>query len=469
MKIIFALLLASLTSFAGDRVYTADEVSNTVTVIDPKENKVVGFISLGGSHPQHRSYYLNPAQMNVHGVDVAKTKKILAVTSNLSNSVVIVDTETAKPFKLLTVGRSPHVSQFNPDESELWVCVRGESNIEIYDTKTWELKTKMETDRGPSTVTFLNSKPYVFIVNVSSKNLQVFDYHTKKLVKSIPTQGIFNSSLQKSPDEKEIWIIEKDKGLVGRIDTDKLTVVEEMEVGHYPQHVAFTKLEDGTQYGYVSVGQDQKVLVYKLTDHKAELFKTIQIDGVPHAVISVYDSKLFVNTEYGDQVLVFDIKNDFKKIATMKIGQSPQAMTFLKDATVAVKAEEDLKPANWIDEKHKTIVLNSKYNLSVISYRELQVVDMIRLHMTGTKKMELVTAYRSHNFARKNKVVEIGDAQVIAKAVCFEGSCIAETVVPKSDKNFNYVEDKSEYIVVEDKTKKVVAASNIENVELQSN
>lgn len=466
MKIIFLLLVVSLSSFAADRVYTADEVSNTVTVIDPKENKVVGLLVLGGSQPQHRAYYNKPTQMNVHGVDVAKTKKLLAVTSNLSNSVVIVNTETAKPFKLLTVGRNPHLAQFSPDESELWVCVRGESNIEIYDTKTWELKMKLETDRGPSTVTFLKSKPYVFIANVSSKKLQVFDYNTKKLIKAIPTKGVFNASLQKSPDEKEIWVIEKDKGMVGRFDTEKLSVLEEFEVGPYPQHVTFSKLEDGTQYGYITIGQEKKVVVYKVTNNKAELIKTIPIDGVPHAVISAYDSKLFVNTEYGDHVYVFDIKNDFKQIAAMKIGQSPQSMTFLKDATSGGKAEVDLKPANWINENQKSVVLNSKYNLAVISYRALQVVDMVRLHLAGIKKIEAVTAYRSSNFTRKNKNVELGNAQVIAKAICSEGVCIAETAVPKSDKNYSYDEEKPDYIVVEDKTKKVLAATNSENLEL---
>jgi YVTN family beta-propeller protein len=52
MKVYFiTLLLAGATvtaaAEAGDRVYTAEQTSNTVSVIDPATNKLLGSIHLG--------------------------------------------------------------------------------------------------------------------------------------------------------------------------------------------------------------------------------------------------------------------------------------------------------------------------------------------------------------------------------------------------------------------------------------
>ena len=50
-----------------DRVYTADQTSNTVSVIDPSENKLLGVIRLGDPVPGALSP-LYKGQLLVHGL-----------------------------------------------------------------------------------------------------------------------------------------------------------------------------------------------------------------------------------------------------------------------------------------------------------------------------------------------------------------------------------------------------------------
>ena len=55
-----------------DRVYTADQTSNTVSVIDPTENKLVGVIKLGDPVPGALSP-LYKGQLLVHGLGFSPT------------------------------------------------------------------------------------------------------------------------------------------------------------------------------------------------------------------------------------------------------------------------------------------------------------------------------------------------------------------------------------------------------------
>ena len=103
------LLLASAPAYAGqapfaagapdfpvngrDRVYAAEQFSNTVSVIDPSTNKNLGVIRLGDPQPMNLSP-LYKGQVLVHGLGFSPDRKTLAVVSIASNSVTFVDTAT---------------------------------------------------------------------------------------------------------------------------------------------------------------------------------------------------------------------------------------------------------------------------------------------------------------------------------------------------------------------------------------
>src|SRR3984957_19289092 len=103
------VLAAALPAFAGqapglasapdipishrDRVYAAEQFSNTVSVIDPADNKLLGVIRLGQPLPANLSP-LYTGQLLVHGMGFSPDHHTLAVVSIGSNSVNFIDTET---------------------------------------------------------------------------------------------------------------------------------------------------------------------------------------------------------------------------------------------------------------------------------------------------------------------------------------------------------------------------------------
>lgn len=131
-----------------DRVYAAEQFSNTVSVTDPVDNKLLGVIRLGDPQPGNFSP-LYRGQVLVHGLGFSPDHHTLAVVSIGSNSVTFVDTATNTVKHVTYVGRSPHEAFFTPDGKEVWVTVRGENYISVLDAQSFGEKSRIMTPNGP--------------------------------------------------------------------------------------------------------------------------------------------------------------------------------------------------------------------------------------------------------------------------------------------------------------------------------
>ena len=100
-----------------DRVYTAEQFSNTVSVTDPMDNRVLGVIRLGDPLPGNLSP-LYRGQLLVHGMGFSPDHLTLVIVSIGSNSVSFIDTETNAVKHVTYVGRSPHEAFFPADGKE---------------------------------------------------------------------------------------------------------------------------------------------------------------------------------------------------------------------------------------------------------------------------------------------------------------------------------------------------------------
>jgi YVTN family beta-propeller protein len=129
---------------AGDRVYTADQTSNTVSVIDPAANKLLGSIHLGENVPAPLSPPYR-GELLVHGLGFSPDHKTLDVVSIGSNSVTLIDTQANTGKGKIYVGRSPHEAFFRPDGRDLWIAVRGEDYVSVIDPAQQKEVRRIET------------------------------------------------------------------------------------------------------------------------------------------------------------------------------------------------------------------------------------------------------------------------------------------------------------------------------------
>jgi YVTN family beta-propeller protein len=326
-------LLAAQAGFAApgpqDRVYTADQNSNTVSVIDPSTNALLGQIRLGNVRPDVLSP-LYKGQINVHGLGFSPDHKTLIAISNGSNSVTFIDTATNKVKGTTYIGRSPHEGFFSADGREVWVVVRGENYISVIDPVTFKETRRIDTTAGPGMVLFHPDGKRAFVVSSFNPVVEVIDVRAHKVVKQVKVVSPFSPFLQFTPDASEMWMTHKDVGKVTRIDTKTLEVKEVFDVGMITNHLSFAKTAAG-MLAYVTVGGENVVKVYS-TGPKAELVATVPVGALPHGVWTSDDgSRVYVGLENGDAVDVIDTATN-KVVGRAPVGQAPQALVFLSHA-----------------------------------------------------------------------------------------------------------------------------------------
>src|SRR5262250_498597 len=165
-----------------DRVYAADQTSNTVSVIDPSSNKLLGVIRLGSPVPGALSP-LYKGQLLVHGLGYSPDSRTLAVVSIASNAVTLIDTASNRMKGTVYVGRSPHEAFFTADGQELWVTVRGENYISVIDPNQMKEIRRIELANGPGMTMFGTDGKFAFVCSSFTPELAVIDVASHKVIK----------------------------------------------------------------------------------------------------------------------------------------------------------------------------------------------------------------------------------------------------------------------------------------------
>lgn len=374
----------------NDRVYTADQNSNTVSVINPATNTLVGQIALGNPRPDLLSP-LYKGQINVHGMGFSPDHKTLLVVSNGSNSVTFIDTATNKVKGTTYIGRSPHEGFFTADGKEVWVVVRGEDYISVIDPTTYKETRRIQTSLGPGMVIFPPDGKLAFVVSSFTPKLDVIDVKTHKIVKQIDVVSPFSPFLQITPDGSEIWMTHKDVGKITRVNTQSLEVVGVMDAGFITNHIAFAKVA-GKTYAYVTVGGENAVKVFS-TDHPAKLVTTIPTGALPHGIWTSDDgTRVYAGLENGDAVDVIDTATN-KVVARVPVGQAPQALAYVSNAVPKGPGTDNLVPRVNVDPVNIGLKPVKADGRGFVVLRNLGVVDALEVNLFKLKPKTVYSVY----------------------------------------------------------------------------
>jgi YVTN family beta-propeller protein len=315
-----------------DRVYSAEQYSNTVSVTDPVDNKLVGTIRLGDPLPANLSP-LYKGQLLVHGMGFSPDRRTIAVVAIGSNAVNFIDTATNSVKHVTYVGRSPHEAFFTMDGKEVWVVVRGENYVSVLDGTTYEEKTRITVPNGPGMTIFSPDGKYGYVCSSFTPETEVITVADHKIVGRVPQASPFCPNIAATPDSKQVWFTLKDSGKTQVFDGQPpFTLLKTLDTGPITNHVNIARNANG-MFAYVTIGGLNEIKVFR-TDN-FEQVATIPVGKLPHGVWPSGDgTRVYVGLENEDKVAAIDTLQN-KVIATSPIGQAPQALVYVPDAVPA--------------------------------------------------------------------------------------------------------------------------------------
>lgn len=324
-----AAVAPDVTISHRDRVYAAEQFSNTISVVDPASNMLLGVIRLGDPQPGNFSP-LYRGQVLVHGMGFSPDHRTLVAVSIGSNSVTFIDTATNTVRHITYVGRSPHEAFFTQDGKEVWVTVRGENYVAVLDAATFEEKTRIATPNGPGMTIFSPDGRLGFVCSSFTPEMDVVSVADHRILARVPQPSSFCPNLAASPDGKQIWITLKDVGKTVAYGAQApFGILKTLDTGPITNHVNFVRNRNG-QFAYVTVGGLNEVQVFR-TDDFAKV-ATIPVGNMPHGEWPSGDgSRLYVGLENSDALVVIDTLTN-KALAQIPIGQAPQALAYISNA-----------------------------------------------------------------------------------------------------------------------------------------
>jgi YVTN family beta-propeller protein len=298
----------------NDRVFLANEDSNTISVIDPRSNAVETTINLtsfdedprppfrfvtGGVMPTHAAMVNKPLYhgcIAAHGVVPSPDGRLLATSGRGSSNVYLIDTvakkvvgntpspqagATTNPDRItsgILVGREPHEPTFTRNGKELWVAVRGEDRFAILDVeaaikesggdRVRAVRESLTTINGPAQVWFSADGMLAFAISQKTPQVDIFQVNTDAQGRSHPTRKTvvdirtqdppgFTPFLKTPPDGGEVWLSHKLADRLSALETrEPFRVLDTVSLGNLarPNHLEFVENARGKAV-YVSLAR----------------------------------------------------------------------------------------------------------------------------------------------------------------------------------------------------------------------
>jgi len=282
-----AALAAPLVEAATVRIVQTNAAGDSVMLIDPVTNTVVGEIK--------------DIEVN-HGAAVAPDGSRFYITNEAESTLDVADAKTLKVTKHIPLTNHPNNVAVSKDGKRVYVAIVGGAGaIDVIDTATLTRVKSIRTEGGIHNTYVTPDGKFVVAGSIPGKKINVIDQKTEEIVWTLPTEeGVRPMAFDTNPDGSTKRIFVELSNFNGFITVDFAThkVVDKIAV---PEAPAGEKVTEGLQ-GAPSHGL------------------AVTPDGKTLAVLSKMNSRVYFYT-----------LPDLKLNGEVKVGHHPDWLTFTPD------------------------------------------------------------------------------------------------------------------------------------------
>jgi YVTN family beta-propeller protein len=329
MKTMLPVLLAGVAAVTLQastvRIVQTNAAGDSVMLIDPATNKVVG--EIGG------------IEVN-HGAAAAPDGSRLYVTNEAESTVDVADLKTMKVIKSIPLTNHPNNIAVSKDGKRVYAAiVAGAGAVDVIDTATLTRVKSIRTEGGIHNVYVTPDGKFVVAGSIPGRKITVIDQKTEEPLWTVPTEdGVRPMNFETNPDGSTKRIFAQLSNFNGFITVDFAThkVVDKIKL---PEVSAAERVTEGLQgapaHG-LAVTSDGKILCvlskmnsrmyqYSLPDLK--FIGETKVGHHPDWVTLTPDGKrAYVANAGSNSVSVIDIPSR-KEITQIKVGQVPKRNT----------------------------------------------------------------------------------------------------------------------------------------------
>jgi YVTN family beta-propeller protein len=299
-----ALVLPVALGAATVRIVQTNAAGDSVMLIDPATNKVVGAIE--------------GIEVN-HGAAVAPDGSRFYVTNEAESTVDVADGKTLKVIKHIPLTNHPNNIAVSKDGKRVYAAiVAGAGAIDVIDTATLTRVKSIRTEGGIHNVYVSPDGKFIVAGSIPGRKITVLDQATEEVLWTLPTEdGVRPIGFEKNAD-----------GSTARL---------------------FVQLSNFNGFIVVDFAKRQIVNKIALPDVGAEKV-TEGLQGSPsHGIGVTPDGKtLCVLSKMNTRIYFFSMP-DLKPLGESKVGHHPDWLTFTPDSRRAYVANAGSNSVSVID------------------------------------------------------------------------------------------------------------------------
>ena len=224
------------------------------------------------------------------GIDINPITNKLYVANQFSNTISVIDIDKSKVEKNIDVGNSPYDVDVNPFSNRIYASNRDSDTISVIDGFTNKELTNISVGDSPLGIGINLGRGWVYVANLDSKTITVIDAINNHIIKtlkyaSLPYDIVIN------PVTDKVYVSDLGKDSVLVLDGSNNTLVSTIRVGLNPSVLA---INTQTNTIYVSNFSNDTVSIINGTSNKVET--NIKVGNNPVGIaVNPRINKIYVN------------------------------------------------------------------------------------------------------------------------------------------------------------------------------
>ena len=222
----------------------------TLTVIDIASQKVVNSIDFGhGVRP--------------HCPLIGPRDGLLYVTTELNQTVTLIDPKTLKIVGYIPTGQpESHMLALSHDGTRGYTANVGPGTVSVLDISGRKVLKIIPISKNTQRIAISPDDRWVFTADQTKPQLAVIDTTSNSVGKWIPLEGIAYGTAP-TPDGRFLLVTLPDQNKIAVVDLKSMQVVRSIKVGDYPQEIV---VRPNGKSAYVSCEKSNQTAEINLTD-----------------------------------------------------------------------------------------------------------------------------------------------------------------------------------------------------------
>ena len=244
------------------------------------------------------------------------------VANFVSNTVTVIDGKTNQMISNIPVGKSPNWVAINSRMGKVYVVNSVSDTVSVINETTDKVIKTIPVGRNPVGVALNLGNGRLYVVNAGSKSVSVIDGSFDGIVSSISV-GASPLGVAVNPRTSRVYVVNSQSNAVSVIDGETHALVATIEVGSYPNWVA---VNPNTNKVYVSNGESSTISIINGTSNK--LISTLAVGTDPIGIeIDIARNRLYVANSGSASFSIIDGGTD-KLVSTVAVGSGPSGIAF---------------------------------------------------------------------------------------------------------------------------------------------